>query len=80
MTPIILEQSMFRDSETYQEVIRRIRGAHRSPVFAGQELLGTVLSPEASKQVLYEGLLKWVADEPGLVDEIGDRQNDEIVD
>jgi hypothetical protein len=84
-TAVILDlyKGLFRDDTAYLEFVETFRTASRSdlaPVFFGDELLGSVLSPEGTKELLAERFLKRLSEKPELLTEIADRlENDEIV-
>jgi len=82
---LVLDQcrGLFKDDAAYEQFLALLRAAARSemaPVFAGDELVGTVLSPAGTKEVLYERFLKRLSEKPELLAEIADRlEKDEIV-
>jgi len=84
-TAIVLDRykELFRDESAYEQFLALLRTAARAelaPVFSGDELLGTVLSPAGTKDVLYERFLKRISEKPELLAEIADRlEKDEIV-
>lgn len=84
MSPLVLDEckSLFRDDAGYEEFVSWLinkLGHDFSPVIAGKNVLGSVLSPEATKEVLYDRMIQRISESPSILDEIKDRLNDEIV-
>jgi hypothetical protein len=85
MMPIVLDECrpLFRDDGRYEEFVAWLAkklGKDFSPVLAGQKVLGSVLSPEATKEVLYDRMIQRISGSPSILDDIRDRlENDEIV-
>lgn len=86
MNPLILDQhrGLFKDSASYEAFIQILTeglGHDLSPIMSDQHVLGAVLSAEATKEMLYERVIKRLSQRPELFDEIKSRiENDEIVD
>ena len=76
-------RALFRDDASFCAFVDAIKSASRtdlSLIFAGQEIIGAVLSPKAAKKVLSERMVLSIAKNPSLLSEIADRiVNDEIV-
>ncbi len=85
MTPLVLDECrpLFSDDARYEEFVTWLivkLGHDFSPVIAGQKVLGSILSPEATKEVLYERMIQRISECPSILDDIKDRlENDEIV-
>ena len=86
MTPLVLNEyrDLFRDGSSFEHFVTILTKsfAHDlSPVIYNEDVLGTVLSPGATKEVLYERMIRRLSHSPETLDEIRDRlENDEIVD
>jgi hypothetical protein len=86
MNPLILDdyRSLFRDDASFDRFVQAVsaRLEHDlSPVISKERVLGAILSPEATKEVLYERMIRRISDAPEILDQIRDRiENDEIVD
>ena len=84
-TGIVLDEfkQLFRDEASYAEFAGCMKKASQhdlAAIFSGNELIGTFLSPQATKDVLYERMLKRIAEKPELLAEIASRlQEDDIV-
>lgn len=85
MLPFLLDECrpLFKDELRYQEFLALLIGKLKSdfsPVIAGKEVLGAVLSPHAVKEVLYERMIQKLSESPTVLEEIKDRlENDRIV-
>ena len=85
MKPIVLDECrpLFRDDARYEEFVTWLivkLGHDFSLVIAGQRVLGSVLSPGATKEVLYDRMIQRISESPSILDDIKDRlENDEIV-
>ncbi len=85
MTPLVLDECrpLFRDDARYDEFVTWLiekLGHDFSPVIAGQNVLGSILSPEATKEVLYDRMIARISESPSILDDIKDRlENDEII-
>lgn len=85
MSPFVLDEhrGLFRDEESFARFVTLFSsqmGQDFSPVISGDAILGAVLSPEATKDFLYERMIRRMSSNPKLLDEIRDRiENDEIV-
>lgn len=75
---------LFRDSQSYEQFVQQIEHHLQgdfAPLMVRKTVIGSVLSAEATKEVLYERLIKTISKSPKLLDEIQDRiEKDEIVD
>jgi hypothetical protein len=76
---------ILNDYQTAAEVAQAMRNALLEStavaVFADTELVGTLDGPGAMKEMLYERLLRRIAENPKLVDGLADRLRDnDIVD
>lgn len=86
MQRLVLDEhkNLFRDEESFDQfvkVLTNLLGQDFSPVIAEETVLGAVLSPEATKEVLYERMIRKISSSPEVLDEIRDRiENEEIVD
>jgi len=86
MHPLVLDKhrNLFRDDESFGQFVQILTdrlSQDFSPVLSEQRVLGAVLSPEATKEVLYERMIRRISDSPQVLDEIRDRiENDQIVD
>jgi len=77
-------RDLFRDSESFSKFINAFRKASSGDLtmlMASNEVVGSVMSPQATKDVIYDRMIQRMASKPGLLEEIADRiDNDEIVD
>lgn len=85
MNPLNLDncKPLFRDEGAYAEFLKILKQglSDFSPVISNEEVLGTFLSQEATKEILYERIVRRMANSPGILEEITDRlTNDPIVD
>ena len=87
MNPLILDEyrSLFRDDGSFEQFVQAVtsRLEHDlSPIISRERgVLGAILSPETTKEVLYERIIRRISESPEILDEIRDRiENDEIVD
>lgn len=86
MSPLVLDEhrKLFRDEASFREFVRILSqqlGKDLSPVISNEEVLGAMLSPEATKEMLSERMMRRIATSPEILDEIMDRMEiDEIVD
>ena len=86
MRSLILDEhrNLFKDQESFDQFLQILAtnlGQDSSLVLSGGRVLGTVLSPEATKEILYERMIRGISKSPEVLDEIRDRiENDEIVD
>jgi hypothetical protein len=86
MMPLVLDECKpyFRDETCYEEFVTWLiskLGHDFSPVIARQRVLGSLLSAEATKEILYDRMIQRISESPTILDDIKDRlENDEIVD
>lgn len=86
MNPLVLDEhrALFKDDESFGQFIQILAsrlGQDFSPVISNEKVLGAVLSPEATKEVLYERMIRRLSKSPKILDELRDRiESDEIVD
>ena len=85
MSPLVLDECkpLFKDNAGYEEFVAWLvgkLGQDFAPVIAGKNVLGSVLSPEATKEVLYDRMIQRISESPSILDDIKDRlENDDIV-
>ncbi|MDA1052999.1 MAG: hypothetical protein O3C40_21305 [Planctomycetota bacterium] len=76
-------KELFRDHDAFESfvaVLRQASQASVAPIFAGQQLLGGIASPDGMKEFLSERFLRRLSEKPELLAEITDRlEHDEIV-
>lgn len=77
-------KDLFLDESSYRKFVgcltASLRGDFR-PIVADERMIGASLSAEAAKSVLYDRMVKHLAQRPELLTELADRlENDEIVD
>lgn len=74
---------LFRDELSFQEFATALKkGLEQDlrPIVCGEQVLGSVLSAQGTKDVLYDRLIKRITERPSFLDELTDRiENDEIV-
>jgi len=85
MSAIFLDsyRNLFRDEIAYRQFVELFRKAvakTATPVFADDELVGGVLSPEQTKDLVYDRILRRIAERPELLDELAERLDEPIVD
>lgn len=86
MTPIVLEEhkNLFRDEQSYEQFVQllaSVLGQDMSLIMSRDQVLGAILSPEATKEVLYDRIIRKVSSSPSILEDLRDRiENDEIVD
>lgn len=86
MNLLVLDEhrALFKDDDCFSQFVQILAtrlGQDFSPVISNQRVLGAVLSPEATKEVLYERMIQRLSNSPKVLDELKDRiLNDEIVD
>lgn len=77
-------EGLFKDAGSFQSFVLSFKsdlGSDLSPIVANHEVVGAIVSPEATKDVLCARLAKKLSDCPGILDEIRDRlEHDDIVD
>ncbi len=83
---IILDEhkSLFKDEASYRQFVKLLRSTisqNTMPlILADRELLFTAVSPDATKEILSERILKRLWENPDLLDELTSRlESDEIV-
>ncbi len=79
------QKSLFKDEAAFVEFVRSWREAVKQSqmqvVMVNDEVLCTAVSPESTKQLLSERILRRFAENPELLNELKDRfESDEIVD
>lgn len=85
MNPLVLDEcrSLFKDDTHYAEFVTWLTtklGQDFSPVISDKKVLGSVLSPEATKEVLYNRMIQKISESPSILDDIKDRlENDKVV-
>ncbi|MEQ8791762.1 MAG: hypothetical protein RIC55_36200 [Pirellulaceae bacterium] len=86
MNAIALDQwkRLFRDDESFAEFVQGLESHSKHDMnilLSGNRVVGSLLSPEGTRNVLYERMLKRIAENPALLAEIADRlESDDIVD
>ena len=76
-------KGLFRNEDTFQEFARVLGSGLRQdlrPIICNQQVIGAALSAEGTKEILYDRMIKRIAERPELLRELADRiENDEIV-
>jgi hypothetical protein len=77
-------KGLFKDDNAYQAMLNVFTAAFSKSntplVFVGKEVLFTAVSPEGTKQMLTDRILKRISEHPELIDEVKDRlEHDAIV-
>jgi hypothetical protein len=87
MSVLVLEQykSLFRNEESFNQFISLLEEsgsrAETVPVWGKSRHLATLVSPSDAKTLVQERILRRIIENPGLLDEVRDRlENDPIVD
>ena len=86
MNPLILDEyrPLFRDAGSFDQFVLAVtsRLVHDlAPVISNERVLGAILSPDATKEVLVERMIRRISSAPEILDEIRYRiEKDEIVD
>lgn len=86
MNALIMEEyrDLFKSPESFCEFVNAIREKSAddfSPVLSGQEVIGSIMSPEATKDFILDRLVRRLSKKPGTFSEIQRRiECDKIVD
>ena len=87
VAPIKLSEhkDLFKDENAFQSFVAMFKSAlsrgDMQIVFTDGEPLFTAVSPQRTKELLYDRIFKRMADDPKMIGEIADRlENDKIVD
>lgn len=76
-------QHLFRDEAAYHQFTQILSASLQQdlrPIICEQRVIGATLSPGATKDYLYERMVRKIAERPELLAELTDRiENDEIV-
>lgn len=76
-------KALFRDENAFQEFARVLGSSLRQdlrPIICNQKVIGAALSAEGTKEVLYDRMVKRIAERPELLAELADRiEHDDIV-
>lgn len=85
-SPMMLDEhkDLFKSEQAFEQFVERMNSsladAPMLAVFSNKKLLFTVVSPDATKDVLYERILRQLSDDPSILDDIQHRiENEEIV-
>lgn len=73
MQKLVLDEhkNLFRDEESYDQfvkVLSNLLSQDFSPVIAEDTVLGATLSPEATKEFLYERMIRKISTSPKVLD------------
>ena len=85
MRPVQLSEyaQLFRDEHSYSEFVRLFSASldddEVQVVFAGSQLLCTVMGPDAVREIMQQRILKRFAEQPDLLDELRDRLGDDYL-
>lgn len=76
-------KTLFRDENAFQEFARVLGAGLRQdlrPIICNQQVIGAALSAEGTKDILYDRMVKRIAERPELLSELADRiEHDDIV-
>ena len=80
---IDVHKDLFRDENAFEEFAQFLFSSLQHdlrPIICKQKVVGSALSAEGTKEVLYDRMVKRIAERPELLRELADRiENDEIV-
>ena len=78
-----VHKDLFRDERAFEEFARVLFVSLQHdlrPIICNHRVIGAALSAEGTKEVLYDRMVKRIAQRPELLRELADRiENDEIV-
>ena len=86
MNPLVLDEyrNLFRDDSCFDHFVKSVSDRLEQdllPIILKERVLGAILSPEATKEMLYERMIRRISQSPEILDKLKDRiENDEIVD
>ena len=76
-------KALFRDENAFQEFARVLSSSLKQdlrPIICNHKVIGAALSAEGTKEVLYDRMVKRIAERPELLSELTDRiEHDDIV-